>query len=268
MREIMVRLRNKHADEKSRKDQEDTLLMSEYNPFSRPRPSTALPLRSAFLDPETNNFFPSKTRSELQRRIKLANMPHPSYDIDGDGWVSQEDYKLAKRFDFDGNGVVDPYERKIAKCVITDEFFKQHQENLHVFGEKISKSSHKENVDAVVNSANFERTFGLLKGVQDSLKGRASKEMLGCMHTVQKDLTKHNFYCNKFDTAAWNDYEAIPRDAPMHEMHHDGSRRRLLEVRRARARVEGAGSHDASFSKDKMTNNHRISLISNYLVEN
>ena len=79
--------------------------------------------------------------------------------------MSQEDYKLAKRFDFDGNGVIDPHERKIAKSVITDEFFKTHREHLHVFGDKIANSSHTENVNAVVNSKHFERTFNLLKGV-------------------------------------------------------------------------------------------------------
>lgn len=263
----MAELRNKHADEQRRKDSEETLLMSDYNPFSRPRPSSALPLRSAFLDPETNNFYPSKTRSELMRRIKLASMPHPSYDIDGDGWVSQEDYKLAKRFDFDGNGVIDPHERKIAKAVITDEFFKAHKENLHVFGAKIANATHAENVNAVVNSTNFERTFGLLKGVEDSLKGRASKEMLGCMDTVYKSLTKHNFYTNKFDTSAWNDYDAVPR-GPHTDMNHNGSRRQLMESRKAKSRLEGNDFHQKAISKEKNFRNHRISLISNFALEN
>ena len=67
-------------------------------------------------------------------------MPHISYDIDGDGYVSQvraytrvfeysslrlsmhthllettqEDYFLAKRFDLDGNGLLDPDEQEVS----------------------------------------------------------------------------------------------------------------------------------------------------------
>lgn len=176
---------------------------------------------------------------------------------------------MAKRFDFDGNGVIDPHERKIAKSVITDEFFKAHRENLHVFGEKIANATHAENVNAVVNSTNFERTFGLLKGVEESLKGRASKEMLGCMDTVHKSLTKHNFYTNKFDTSAWNDFDAIPRVAQtMHDMNHNGSRRRLLESRKAKSRLEGNSFQQKATSKEKTFRNHRISLISNFDLEN
>ena len=201
--------------------------------------------------------------------LLLNNYTFHLFWKDGDGWVSQEDYKLAKRFDFDGNGVIDPYEKKIAKAVITDEFFKQHKENLNMFGEKIANASHDENVNAVVNSSNFERTFGLLKGVEDSLKGRASKEMLGCMDTVHKNLTKHNFFTNKFDTTAWNDYDAIPRgDQPLDEMVHNGSRRRLMEARKARSRLDGNKfTQQASFNQ-KTLRNHRIALISNPALEN
>lgn len=60
------------------------------------------PHRSVFLDPTVNNFSPSKTRTELMQRVRAAAIPHASYDLDGDGYVSQEDYRLAKRFDFDG----------------------------------------------------------------------------------------------------------------------------------------------------------------------
>ena len=81
------------------------------NAYSRPVHSKNQPLRSSFLDPETNNFPRSKTKKELQRKKKLVNMPHMSYDIDGDGYVSQEDYFMAKRFDMDGNGVLDADER-------------------------------------------------------------------------------------------------------------------------------------------------------------
>jgi len=44
----------------------------------------------------------------IARREK--DKPHPSMDVDGDGTVSQFDFKLAHRFDDDGNGILDEEE--------------------------------------------------------------------------------------------------------------------------------------------------------------
>lgn len=129
---------------------------------------------------------------------------------DGDGYVSQDDYKLAKRFDFDGNGVIDPYERNIAKHVIADEFFKAHKDHIHVFGSEIASASHEENVFKLENSTNFERSLSLLKEVENSLRGRSSKEMIACMASTDPNALKYNYYSNKFDTMAWNSTEGIP----------------------------------------------------------
>ena len=71
---------------------------------------------------------------------------------DNDGYVSQQDYKLAKRFDFDGNGVLDADERAVGKKVLAEEFFKRHEEDLHIFGPQIAKNTHKKNVENLVNS--------------------------------------------------------------------------------------------------------------------
>jgi len=37
-----------------------------------------------------------------------------------DGYVSQQDYRLAKRFDFDGNGVLDADERQVGRRVLAE----------------------------------------------------------------------------------------------------------------------------------------------------
>lgn len=168
---------------------------------------------------------------------------------DGDGDVSQEDYRLAKRFDFDGNGIIDPYERKIAKHVIADEFFKKHNEHMHVFGEEISKCSHKENVSKLSSAPNFERTLTLLKGVEDSLRGRSSKEMVGCMASVHTDAVKKNFYTDKFDTTAFTNFEAVPVSARYQAGPHNGSRQRLLESRKVNQKVECAERMTAAQDK-------------------
>ena len=159
---------------------------------------------------------------------------------DGDGDVSQEDYRLAKRFDFDGNGIIDPYERKIAKHVIADEFFKKHNEHMHVFGDEIANCSHKENVTKLSKAPNFERTLTLLKAVEDSLRGKSSKEMVGCMASVHADAVKKNYYTDKFNTTAFTNFEAVPVSSRDQGGPHNGSRLRLMESRKIGQKQECA----------------------------
>lgn len=143
-REVLRRMREKSDLAHRAQESAEIDALGDYNAFSRPRSSAVAPLRSAFLDPEVNNFPKSRTRSELMKRIRYASMPHPSYDLDNDGYVSRDDYRLAKRFDFDGNGLLDPEEREIGKRVLTDEFFKRHAHDLHNFGPEFVNRPHKE----------------------------------------------------------------------------------------------------------------------------
>ena len=41
-------------------------------------------------------------------------MPHPSYDLDGDGYVGGRDLVIAKQFDKDQDGILNEIERKNA----------------------------------------------------------------------------------------------------------------------------------------------------------
>lgn len=66
---------------------------------------------------------------------------------------------MAKRFDFDGNGVLDEQKRQVGKRVLAEEFFKRHQDDLHIFGPKIASSTHGQNVDSLVNSYRYVITY-------------------------------------------------------------------------------------------------------------
>ena len=46
---------------------------------------TQAPLRSLLLDPKINNLSPSRTQSEYKGSLRTRNVPHRSYDVDGDG---------------------------------------------------------------------------------------------------------------------------------------------------------------------------------------
>ena len=53
------------------------------------------------------------TNTELRIARRERDKPHPSMDVDGDGTVSQFDFKLANQFDADGNRILD--EKETAK---------------------------------------------------------------------------------------------------------------------------------------------------------
>eukprot|EP00602_Paraphysomonas_sp_CaronLab_P006034 CAMPEP_0185018442 /NCGR_PEP_ID=MMETSP1103-20130426/1165_1 /TAXON_ID=36769 /ORGANISM="Paraphysomonas bandaiensis, Strain Caron Lab Isolate" /LENGTH=315 /DNA_ID=CAMNT_0027548255 /DNA_START=283 /DNA_END=1230 /DNA_ORIENTATION=+ len=259
--EILPRVRQMSETEKRRQQREDDEVMNQFNPFSRPRASMEYPNRSVFLDPKVNNFARCKTRTELLKQIKSASIPHRSYDIDGDGYVSQDDYRLAKRFDFDGNGLIDPYEKKVAQHVIADEFFKKHRDNIHVFGPKIANATHKENVRALETANNFERTLNTLKQVEDSLRGRSSEEMLSCMESVDHDIIKHNFFTDKSVANAWTSTSAIPMTSRTLVGPHNGSRKRLLESRRMRSREECSSRLQKAYDSQPQFSAQKVALI-------
>jgi hypothetical protein len=236
------------------------------------------------------------------KKIRISRIPHPSYDIDGDGWVSQEDYRLAKRFDFDGNGVIDPDERMIAKHVIANEFFDQNKHQLREFGGEIAQSSVHENVAHLENSQLFEKNLRRLKAVEESLRSRGSTQMARCMAGDRPELTKFNFYNNKYDTTAWNDFEAVPRqrflvssnprlaqaqaqarghgDAPPHAslysgdlrgsdlIHHNGSRKQLLRARKEATQMVEIERFEAAFCGRPQYRTKKLALISDFQYEN
>ena len=97
------------------------------------RSSLECPLRSTLLDPKSNNIPPSKTRSEYLRKIKKLGFPSDTYDIDGDGQVSHEDYRIAKKFDSSGSGVLNEEDLNRAKLSLIDDFVADHGDELNSF---------------------------------------------------------------------------------------------------------------------------------------
>lgn len=59
-----------------------------------------------------------RTKHDLLRARRKERIPDASYDLDGDGVVSQKDYFYAKRFDADGNGRLSASERQEARSAM------------------------------------------------------------------------------------------------------------------------------------------------------
>ena len=164
--------------------------------------------------------------------------------------------------------MIDPNERRVAKHVVSEEFFTSHKDDLYLFGENIAKTSVEENISKLEHSGSFERTYNRLKGMEECLKGRSSKVMLSCMNSSNPALTKDNFYSNKFDTTAYCTFEAIPRGRGCARMEHSGSRRMLLLQRKEAMQRELSEKFESIVAKQPKFNTARISVISNYSIEN
>lgn len=257
---------------RSKSEQEANSLKGVLCGFSRPVASTEYPHRSVFLDPTVNNMPPSKTRSELVQKIKSRTLPHSSYDLDRDGYVSHEDFRLAKRFDLDGNGLLDDDEREIGKRVLADEFFRTHSHQLHLFGPNLDKNTHAQNVHNLASSPSFERAYEKLKSLERTLIAESSKPILDCMQLPQgskNPLVRHNYFTNKFDATAWNDYDAIPRSASAFGLtDHGGSRHRLLFARQQTSKEAAHDRLEASNDRKPTVDTRRLKLITDVSIEN
>lgn len=66
-----------------------------------------------------------QSRLELKHSRRMAQRADASYDLDGDGMVSQKDYFFAVRFDKDGSGVLDPEEKAAAAHAMKHGFGSQ-----------------------------------------------------------------------------------------------------------------------------------------------
>lgn len=233
------------------------------NQFSRPDLSKTQPLRSLLLDPDVNNIPRSATQSSLRLDRRRTNMPHISYDIDGDGIVSQDDYFLAKRFDLDGNGVLDQDEREVGRFIMAQDFFRMHRDDIHLYGDEW-KQPEADNIERLATSTMFQKQLNKLKETEKHFRDVGSQGATPCLQMANKDVTKHNFYSNKFDTTAWNDHGANPRHTGQFN-HHEGSREKMRHLRKIHSRETCQVRLDAAEERrpQNQLNKRRTSYVTN-----
>lgn len=167
--------------------------------------------------------------------------------------------------------MLDPEERAVGRRVLADEFFRVHEEkgDLCNFGKQISSKSRRENVDALANAYSFERAYERLLSIERSLEARQSRPILECLRLGDDKITKHNYYTNKFDSTAWNDFDAVPRAASTFSLEsHGGSRKRLLFSRRQQTIESNGGKMEVALARKPPVDTKRMSLITNTAIEN
>lgn len=89
------------------------------------------------------------------------------------------------------------------------------------------------------------------------------------MNLADDKLIKHNFFTDKFDQTAWNDFDAIPRSCSMYGLNdHGGSRKRLMFARRQTDREKAATLMEDAIAKMPFVDTRRLKLISDISIEN
>lgn len=186
--------------------------------------------------------------------VILTHPPHPPH---------------THRFDLDGNGVLDPEEVEIGRRIIAEEFFKAHRHDLHLFGEDYHEHSEHENIDKVATSHTFTKIMNGLKEKEKHYRDRGSYNMTEALTVWNPELVKNNFYADKMDVTAWNDFGAEPR-APdfVANGKHSGSRHAMFNLRKNIEREVCQQRLDAAEAKKPKYSTRRVALMTNVEIEN
>lgn len=225
--------------------------------YERPRASKRAPLRTALLDDAVNTMPPSRTRSELVRLRRRLNEAHMSFDIDGDGDVSQEDYILAKKYD-NGNGILEADEQQRARRGVACDFFRDHAHDSHLYGFDADYDA-----NTLADADNFAVTFRNLKRRERRLRNSGSAHLKQVLTSYPP--VRHHFYCDKFDTTAWNDHGANPRRTGVIVQ---GSRLDMFQRRTIDNNDVCAHKLAVADSRRPKYDHSRVSLITNIAIEN
>ena len=150
--------------------------------------------------------------------------------------------RRCRRFDIDGNGVLDDEEQFIGKQIIAEQFFKAREANddLDLYGGEYAEKSIDDNIKDLASAPGqqFKKKIQELKNIEQGLATISSKAMKDALTTWNPELIKHNYYCDKMDVTAYNDFGAPgPRDKGFHlKDDHQGSLDTLKNLRKNKDR--------------------------------
>ena len=86
---------------------------------------------------------------------------------------------------------------------------------------------------------------------------------------LDENLVKNNFYADKFDTTAWNDFGAEPRAKDfMEQGTHNGSRHAMFNLKKIVAREKCQGLMNLAEERKPKYSTKRTALIPNAAIEN
>ena len=164
------------------------------------------------------------------------------------------------RFDIDGNGVLDEEEQHVGRQIIAEQFFaaRAANEDLLLFGDEFQGKSMEQNIENLANApgSQFKKKIQDLKNIERDLQTKGSKSMKDVLTCWNPEIIKHNYFTNKFDATAWNDFGAPgPRDPLFHlQDDHFGSLDTLKNLRKNKDRFYCQEKLDVARQKELKAN--------------
>jgi hypothetical protein len=108
-----------------------------------------------------------------------------------------------------------------------------------------------------------------LKEKEKHYRDRGSYNMTDCLTCWNPELVKNNYYANKFDVTAWNDFGAEPRAQDfMANGTHSGSRHAMYNLRKIVARENCQGLLDVAEARKPKYSTRRCAMMTNVAIEN
>ena len=127
----------------------------------------------------------SRTRSEFKKKLRGVNVPHWSFDLDGDGEVSHDDYKISKALDALGTGQLSPVQRTRGRKTLASQFFRNHQRDAHLYGSQWTarpgSAAAEENAERLATNPSFNYSLCKLNMKEKRLINHGSYDMTVCM---------------------------------------------------------------------------------------
>ena len=190
---------------------------------------------------------------------------------DGDGWVSHEDYRIAKKFDLDNNGILDREERELAKEMLVQEFISENDndlQSLSTLGGKMKRLEQTIRSPETKKLLTLPQTIKAINAAKFSIK-YSTANLLAPDDSGPNLSPEQRYFTNKMDSTAWNDLDAVPRASSTYGLHdHGGSRKRLFFSRKQRVAEDSKSQLEAIFGAKPQVDARRSQLITNYDYEN
>ncbi len=114
-----------------------------------------------------------RTKEELLTARKKDAAPDMTFDIDGDGVVSAEDWTYARKFDTDGDGMLSE---------------KEHQQAMEMMRKEFNKDIEKLRYPSIAPPKDV-RELTLAIAQLSMLKGAASEDVNGCLKDTMRETT-------------------------------------------------------------------------------
>jgi len=129
------------------------------NQWSMAQRSMKDPLRSLLLDDSMRNIPRHKLQSELRAARRQTNLPHTSFDLDGDGCVSPLDLKYSKAYDVNADGLLSKPELKDLRLAMTKDLISKKKTVCNLSQTPINRAQYDKEVAQLAGSPNFVADF-------------------------------------------------------------------------------------------------------------